>query len=294
MFIRIRHTLSYTYDRPVFFEPMTVRLTPRQDPTQRLVEHELRFSPEPTGSTWCVEQDGTAARTCWFSDKHASLTIETSSVVETLRDNPFDALITHEPCAALPAAYPAELARVLRPAIEDEIDPDVRAWAASIAEASSHGTMDFLTNLTDRIFTDCRMVTRDDGNPMTPAQTLAEQEGACRDVAMLFIAACRSQGLAARFVSGYSIHGPPEITEQELHAWAEVYLPGAGWRGYDPSLGLATSDGHVALASSPAHELAAPTSGSYRGTGTSSRMAYTITIDSADTLMTLQSASHNK
>lgn len=291
MFIRTHHTLRYTYDRPVFFEPMTVRLTPRQDPTQRLVEHDLRMTPEPAGSTWCVEQDGTAARVCWFSGEHASLTIEASSVVETLRENPFDALITHEPCATLPAAYPSDTARVLGPAIEAEVDPSVRAWAASIADACDHGTLAFLMTLTERIFADCTMVTRDDGDPMTPARTLAEQRGACRDVAMLFIAACRSQGLAARFVSGYSVHGPPEITEQELHAWAEVYMPGAGWRGYDPSLGLATSDGHVALAGSPAYELAAPTSGSYRGTGASSRMDYSIDINAGETLEALRERS---
>lgn len=291
MFIRIRHTLSYTYDRPVFLEPTTVRLTPRQDPTQRLCEHELSVSPEPTGSTWSIEQDGTAARMLWFSGKHAALSIETSSVVQTLRDNPFDALITHAPAAVLPAVYPVDVARVLGPALEGAVDPEVRAWAAGIAEASGRQTLTFLTNLTDRIFADFRMVTRDEGDPMTPARTLAERRGACRDVAILFIAACRSQGLAARFVSGYSIHGPPEITEQELHAWAEVYLPGAGWRGYDPSLGLATSDGHIALASSPAHELAAPTTGSYRGTGATSGMVYSISIDAGDTRQALQAAS---
>jgi len=291
MFIRTHHTLSYTYDRAVFFEPTTVRLTPRQDPTQRLVEHDLRVDPEPTGSTWCIEQDGTAARVLWFSGEHPTLTIKASSVVETLRENPFDALITHEPCAALPAAYPAHTTRVLRPFIDEDVDPDVRVWAASIADASDRGTLTFLTNLTDRIFNDCRMVARDDGDPMTPARTLDQKRGACRDVAMLFIVACRSQGLAARFVSGYSIHGPPEITAQELHAWAEVYLPGAGWRGYDPSLGLATSDGHVALASSPAHELAAPTTGSYRGTGASSGMAYSIEINTGETLMALKDSS---
>jgi transglutaminase-like putative cysteine protease len=101
-------------------------------------------------------------------------------------------------------------------------------------------------------------------------------------MAMLFIAACRSQGLAARFVSGYSIHHPPEVTEQELHAWAEVYLPGGGWRGYDPSLGLAVADGHVALVSAPDHQLAAPVSGSYRGTGVQAQLSYQVKISSTE------------
>jgi transglutaminase-like putative cysteine protease len=101
---------------------------------------------------------------------------------------------------------------------------------------------------------------------------------------MLFVEACRSVGLASRFVSGYSMHHPPEVSEHELHAWAEVYLPGAGWRGYDPSLGLAVADGHVVLAATPDHRLAAPVTGHYRGTGASSDMRYELTVRAADSL----------
>ena len=96
------------------------------------------------------------------------------------------------------------------------------------------------------------------------------------------MAACRSQGLAARFVSGYSCHHPPEVSEHELHAWAEVYLPGGGWRGYDPSLGLAVADGHVVLAAAADPAFAAPLSGTYRGTGASSRLSYTVNLEVLD------------
>ena len=118
----------------------------------------------------------------------------------------------------------------------------VAAWAAELAAAVEHNTTAFLMQLADRIHHDFQHVGRFEGEPMAPEETLAGRNGACRDTAMLFVAACRSQGLAARYVSGYSIHHPPEVSEHELHAWAEVYLPGAGWRGYDPSLGLAVAD----------------------------------------------------
>jgi SAM-dependent methyltransferase len=137
-------------------------------------------------------------------------------------------------------------------------------------------------------------VGRLDGEPMFPADTLASRTGACRDTAMLYVAACRSLGLAARFVSGYSMHHPEEVSEHELHAWAEVYLPGAGWRGYDPSLGLAVADGHVVLAAAPDHHLAAAVSGSYRGTGVASTMRYAVEVRTAPTLEELQAFDHDQ
>src|SRR5690606_27947417 len=88
----------------------------------------------------------------------------------------------------------------------------------------------------------------------------AEGKGACRDLAMLFIDACRSQGLAARFVSGYAWQDAAQA-EHDLHAWAEVYLPGGGWRGFDPSTGLATADHHIAVAACAVPDGAAPTTG---------------------------------
>ena len=139
-------------------------------------------------------------------------------------------------------------------------------------------TTAFLIKLADRIHHEFQHVGRFEGEPMAPEQTLSGRSGACRDTAMLFVAACRSQGLAARFVSGYSIHHPPEVTEHELHAWAEVYLSGAGWRGYDPSLGLAVADGHLVLATAPDHRLAAAVTGTYRGTGVTSTRTYALSV----------------
>ncbi|TVQ61481.1 MAG: transglutaminase family protein [Phycisphaerales bacterium] len=282
MFVSVRHTIDFRYDRPVFFEPMTVRLTPKQDATQRLLAHHLRVTPEPGGQTWAIEQDGTSARSLWFASTHDTLRIEAHSVVQALRDNPFDALLTHTPAATLPAGYPPELAEALQPVRTPPTDASVLAWAQEIAEASSRETLPFLSNLTAWIYANCHVTDREHGDPFTPERTLAERSGACRDVAILFIAACRAQGLAARFASGYSIHHPPESVRHELHAWAEVYLPGAGWRGYDPSLGLATADGHVTLVTAPNHHLAAPTTGSYRGTGAASTLSYHIEIQAAE------------
>ena len=279
MLFRIRHSLYYRYDRPVFLEPLTIRLTPRQDFSQRLVHQTLELDAAPSGRSAGLDADGNACEVVWFDDLRQRLDLTVTMEVETLRDNPFDWIITDPAVATLPARYDAATSLSLGPYLAREpVDPAVATWAAELAVGVEGATAPFLMALADAIHHGFHHVGRPDGDPMEPAETLAGRSGACRDTAMLYVAACRSQGLAARFVSGYSMHHPPEVTEQELHAWAEVYLPGAGWRAYDPSLGLAVADGHVVLAAAPDHRLAAPLSGSYRGTGVGSAMDYRVAL----------------
>lgn len=287
MLISIQHSLRYDYDRPVTLDPLTLRLTPRQDTTQRLINHTISVMPTPEGQAWAIEQAGTSARTLWFSGQHRTLTIAVSSTVQTLRSNPFDAIITHAPARTLPVAYPEPVLHQLAPYLAACDSPEglsaVRDWSNALADQASHETLSFLTRLTQQIHADFHIINRPTGDPFPPAQTLEQRTGACRDVAILFIAACRCHGIAARFVSGYSLHHPPETTEHELHAWAEAYLPGTGWRGYDPSLGLAAADGHIPLASAPDHRLAAPTTGTFRSLGfAESTLTYNIQISAAD------------
>ena len=105
----------------------------------------------------------------------------------------------------------------------------------------------FLTSLTQTIYESCIYETRHHGPPWPAGVVLAERRGTCRDFTVLFMAACRAVGLAARFVSGYQ-RGDADQEVHDLHAWPEVYVPGGGWRGFDPTLGLAVADGHIALA----------------------------------------------
>jgi len=289
MLLSIRHHLRYVYDRPVFLEPMTLRLTPKQDCSQQLLAHSLRLDAAPAGSSAIQAVDGSGALVSWFLEERDQLEITMAARVRTLRPNPFDWIITFAAAQRLPVRYPAAEAAALAAYLDCPlgIGPgagdgpgagSVAAWAAGLAVAVGQDTTAFLLQLAERIHHDFQHVGRFEGEPMAPEQTLAGRSGACRDTAMLFVAACRSQGLAARFVSGYSIHHPPEVTEHELHAWAEVYLSGAGWRGYDPSLGLAVADGHLVLATAPDHRLAAAVTGTYRGTGVTSTMTYALSV----------------
>jgi transglutaminase-like putative cysteine protease len=162
-------------------------------------------------------------------------------------------------------------------------DPDdsVTSFAESVRREVHAKTIPFLTTLNQRIAQRCRPAVRLEGDPQSPAFTLREGTGACRDLAVLFIDACRAVGLAARFVSGY-YGGPTQVEQRYLHAWAEVFLPGAGWRGFDPLQGLAVADQHVPVAAAATPQAAAPIDGSLRRSGVAATLDVDLQIDAAD------------
>jgi transglutaminase-like putative cysteine protease len=277
MRFQIRHTTCFTYDQPVFLEPHTLRLQPRGDGLQRLARFALEVQPRPAGSSQCLELDGNAALRLWFEGEHPCLRLAAESEVETQERNPFDFILDPE-ALRLPLRLDESRTPLLAP-YRAPSNPAgaVGDLARRLARETGYGTLPFLSALNDHLHRTCAQVFRPDGDPWPPERTLSEGQGACRDLAVLFMEACRSQGVPARFVSGYQAGAPPE-EEHQLHAWAEVYLPGAGWRGYDPTQGLSVADRHVALAAGPSHALARPTEGTFRGTGAASRLEARIEI----------------
>lgn len=263
MRISVTHSTAYRYDRPVRLGVHVIRLRPRDDGAQKLLCHELRIDPAPALSSYCTDQDGNVVLHTWFEPVSSALEVHSRFQVETLRQNPFDFLLIGEPLAA---GYPEPLNSLLASYIAQPVAvPAIDQFAKSAAEGVSWKTIAFLTELTARIHRDFRQVSRRDGGPLPPLETLHAREGACRDLAVLFCAACRSLGLASRFVSGYEREAAHDTDHAAMHAWAEVYLPGGGWRGFDPSQGLAVGTSHVSVAAAGDPELAAPISGSYRG-----------------------------
>lgn len=277
MLFEIAHTTRFTYDRPVFLEPHTLRLRPRGDGVQRLSRFALEVCPQPAGSSQCLELDGNAAVRLWFEGEHRSLTLTAESAVETAERNPFDFFL--EPAALqLPLRCEGSMAGLLEPyRTPRSAEGEVAGLARRLAREAGGRTLPFLSALNTQIHQTCAQVFRADGDPLPPDRTLSQRQGACRDLAVLFMEACRCMGIPARFVSGYQADAPEE-EKQYLHAWAEVYLPGAGWLGYDPTRGLSVADRHVALAAGPTHEQARPTEGTFRGTGAASRMEAQISI----------------
>jgi transglutaminase-like putative cysteine protease len=276
MKITVAHSTVYRYDFPVLLEPHIFRLRPRSNGSQRLLAFDLQIAPIPAGTTECLDQDGTLALNAWFDTPTRELSVLSRFTVEMLRQNPFDYILTGQ-SLRLPLWYLEPICSALTPYRNDAHVADaVKRFAQWIAAGVQWNTPSFLLALSRQIFQTCRQVVRPCGAPWPSDRTFDLQQGSCRDLAVLFCDACRVMGLAARFVSGYECASAGS-QEPYMHAWAEVYLPGIGWRGYDPARGLAVSNGHVAVAAGFDHDLASPVAGWYSG-GSGSRMEASLNL----------------
>ena len=260
----ISHTTVYRYDQPVKLGSHTVRLCPRSDGSQILKQFTMDIHPSPAKTSTVLDWEGNTCLNLWFSDDQITeLKIHTDAEVDTQRSNPYDYL--SEPWAiAAPIDYPssmaAHLAPYLQPALTIHVNPQVLAFAQSILYEVEGNVGFFLSQLTQAIYEQFHYLHRPVGNPLSGGATMAQKSGSCRDFAVLFMEACQAVGLAARFVSGYQ-EGDEAQDSRELHAWPEVYIPGGGWRGFDPTHGLAVSDRHIPLAAAAHPANAAPLSG---------------------------------
>ena len=271
MLFEVTHVTTYNYSRPVFLEPHTLRFHPRSDGQQRVNRFDLSVNPHPEVITECLDCEGNVVTEVWFGSLTDAFEVTVQFAVETLRRDPFDYLLSPD-AEKLPIQYPSEDSPSLVPYLDgDGIDGSVAELAQTVAQKAKGQTVPFLFLLTQEIHNICRTVIREEGDPLPSSVTLANREGSCRDLTVLFMDACRAQGIASRFVSGYQ-EGVSGLAERDLHAWAEVYLPGGGWRSYDPTLGLAVSDRHIAAAASRTSQGAAPITGSFRGTEATTRM----------------------
>ena len=278
----ITHRTRFTYSSPVSLDQLVVRLQPRSSFDQRLVNFSMHCDPMPARHTHCLDLHGNVRHWFWFEKQHEGLTLTTRSTVDCLVENPFDFIIVDPGVETLPAEYnePVRSATAHyrhRPMPHPVVD----ALARQIRQQCDGHTVHFLSDLARHLRERIKHIIRPTGEPWSPTMTLERGEGACRDTAVLFIDACRAVGLAARFVSGYAFDAIDD-SHRELHAWAEVYLPGAGWRGYDPTTGLAVSDRHIAVAASPTPGYAAPTAGTFTGPKVKATLTYEIAMNVTD------------
>jgi transglutaminase-like putative cysteine protease len=276
MHFKIRHHTHYRYSHPVRLGPQRLRFHPRDDGAQRFSNHQISITPTPQGRNDHLDLEGNRVTQVWFEAETDRFEIEVTMQVETLRNNAFDFLLAPE-AEDLPIRHEYDI--ICARAYLERIEPDdsVTAFAAELSLAVKRDTLSFLDRLNHQLFTEYAHIHRDTGAPQSPAVTLQSRRGACRDLAVLFVDCCRAEGIAARFASGYQ-KGDLQRERRHLHAWPEVYLPGAGWRGFDPTHGEAVADKHVTIAAAAHPRDTMPVTGVFAGEGASSKLDYKVEI----------------
>ncbi|MFN5119490.1 MAG: transglutaminase domain-containing protein [Cyanobacteriota bacterium] len=264
---RITHTLTYRYSKPVLLGPHRFCLKPRGHGFQRLLDFQLRISPEPALLYPLVAASGDEILRARFEGSTELFLVQGISEVETQKAPPLaSTLEEHEPQLPYPVGH---LNGDLMGSLEGWLpngqhDPAAVDLAQEALMGSNQRALQFLSQLVEMIQDRVKYTQRHVGPAWPAGRTLKERVGSCRDLAMLMIEACRCVGLPARFVSGYHLV-EPKPGKYDLHAWAEVYLPGAGWRGFDPSGIGAIDDRYVTLATSSKPPLTAAVNGSFSG-----------------------------
>jgi uncharacterized protein (DUF2126 family)/transglutaminase-like putative cysteine protease len=269
--VALRHQTRYRYDRPVQLSPHIIRLRPAPHCRTPVLSYSLTLDPQKHFINWQQDPHGNYLARVVFPESTRELAVDVELIVEMSVLNPFDFFL--EPSAeTFPFSYEAGLGKELAPFLERlPAGTKLRGFLDAV-DTRPQKTVDFLVALNRTLARQVQYIIRLEPGVQTPEQTLALRSGSCRDSCWLLVQVLRHLGLAARFVSGYliqltadvkALEGPagPAADFTDLHAWAEVYLPGAGWIGLDPTSGLLAGEGHIPLAATPDPQSAAPVTG---------------------------------
>ena len=269
--VALNHVTHYRYDRRVNLAPQVVRLRPAPHCRTPILSYSLRVEPVEHFINWQQDPFANYLARLVFPEQTSAFKVTVDLVAEMSVYNPFDFFLEPE-AEKFPFAYSRESAHELAPyLVKGESTPRFAAFVQSIP-LEPQRTIDFLVGLNQRLQREIKYLIRMEPGVQTPELTLANLSGSCRDTGWLMVQTLRHLGLAARFVSGYliqlkpdvkSLDGPSgtEIDFTDLHAWCEVFLPGAGWVGFDPTSGLMAGEGHIPVACTPEPSSAAPISG---------------------------------
>ena len=269
--VAIKHHTEYRFDRRVALSPHVIRLRPAPHCRTPVQSYSLKVKPRKHFINWQQDPFGNYLARLVFPEKTRGLSIEVELIARMTVFNPFDFFL-EDTAQKFPFQYEPQLKRDLAPYLRvNAAGPQLKRWLAGI-DRSEQALMDFLVGLNQALQRRVKYLIRMEPGVQSCEQTLTDGSGSCRDSAALMVQICRHLGLAARFVSGYlvqlsadvkALDGPagPARDFTDLHAWSEVFLPGAGWVGLDPTSGLLAGEGHIPLACTPEPAGAAPVTG---------------------------------
>jgi len=265
--LNISHVTEYRFSTPVALLPHRLRLRPLDSHSLRIESSTLDISPAHS-VRWYRDALGNSVALVNFSEMADTLHVLSDVVISVYDDAPLDFLM-EEYAVSMPFDYAVAEHADLAP-FEQSVYPDdsaaLRSWLGRLGLLTRPmETFSLLTQLNCEIANHFTYQIREEEGVQSPARTLELNSGSCRDFAALFMEACRYMGLASRFVSGY-LHMPDNETgNASTHAWAEVYLPGPGWKGFDPTSGLVIGNQHIPVAVARHPEAVPPVSGSFVG-----------------------------
>jgi len=264
---KILHRTYYNFSGKVRLEPHTLRLRPREGHELRIESSDLKITPSASLRWYRDVEDNSVAIATFASDTE-QLVIESEIIIQQYNEAPLDFLVA-DYAIDYPFNYQAEDMAVLSPYmfanVQTEKDP-LTDWLANIWQPGEPiQTYALLQRLSTHIQQTLVYQLREEPGVQSVAETLSRNSGSCRDSAFLFMEAARRLGLAARFVSGYLHAEPSAFNYGSTHAWAEVFLPGAGWKGFDPTIGQVVGTEHTAVAVARLPESVPPVAGSFIG-----------------------------
>ncbi|MFH5925309.1 transglutaminase family protein [Roseomonas xinghualingensis] len=272
--VTLTHVTTYRYDRPVFLGPQTIRLSPAPHAAARILRHALVVEPGNHSLFHRRDPQGNPEARAVFDGKVEHFTITAMLEAELQPVNPFS-FVLEDGAHRWPFAYHPLLAAELGPNLRTgPLSPGVSALLPP--RGLEADTLPTLLDLARRVAAQISYIRRDEPGIWEPEVVIARGEGSCRDSAWLLVHAFRAMGIAARFCSGYLLDTDERTAE--LHAWAEAFLPGAGWVGFDPTSGLLAAEFHLPLSAASDPRLAAPVSGTHEVCGVTFSAALTLEV----------------
>ena len=273
----LHHVTHYRYEKPISLGPQVVRLRPAAHCRTPILNYTLNITPKTHFINWQQDPQGNFQARLVFPEKTDEFKVEVELTADMATINPFDFFL-EEAAKEFPFTYDAILAHELKPYLElESLGPRLRSLLNKIPR-NKRNTIDFFVDLNSLVHNEVKYIVRLEPGVQSCEETLGLKSGSCRDSAWLLVQICRQLGVAARFVSGYLVQltadvkpvdggaAGPEADFTDLHAWAEVYLPGAGWVGLDATSGLLAGEGHIPLAATSDPITAAPITGDHEPT----------------------------
>jgi uncharacterized protein (DUF2126 family)/transglutaminase-like putative cysteine protease len=284
--VSLHHRTEYRYDKAVSLGPQVIQLRPTAHCRTPILSYALNIVPADGILNWQLDPHANQLARVFFPTKTTEFVVDVKLVADLAPINPF-AFFLEPGFENYPFQYSPELARDLKPYLEAEAAGPLLLSLLKSLPAERQSTVGFLVALNQRVRDEVGYVTRLEHGVQTGEETLERRSGSCRDSAWLLAQVFRHLGIAARFVSGYliqlvpdepALEGPagPTVDSADLHAWTEVFLPGAGWVGLDPTSGLLTAEGHIPLVCTPDAVQAAPIVGTVEPAGT--HFAYSMSV----------------